>query len=85
MAQPAMKVFFQETNDVDTLLSPDIGKATPLSVEELELPSVVFEAVWNALKDTNQMLPMSARKFNEWQVGLLSRFRRGRACECPTY
>lgn len=79
MAQPAMKVFYQETVDLDKLLSPDLGKATPLSVEELELPSMVFRVLHSALNDTNQMLPVSARTFNDWQVGLLSRFRRDRA------
>ncbi|KAJ5114884.1 hypothetical protein NUU61_000643 [Penicillium alfredii] len=76
MAQEAMKVFFQETVDVERLLHPEMGKVTPLSVEELELPSVIFKAVSDALKSSNQMLPPSARRFNEWQVGLLSRFRR---------
>lgn len=71
-----MKVFFQDAEDVDRLLNPEHGKATPLSVEELELPSMVFQAVSDALRGSNQMLPVSARRFNEWQVGLLSRFSR---------
>lgn len=77
MAQQAMKVFFQETADVHGLLHPEIGNPSPLSVEEVELPSMVFEATENALRRSNLMLPASARKFNEWQVGLLSRFSRG--------
>lgn len=79
MAQQAMKVFYQESADVDKLLHPDIGTPSPLSVEELELPSMVYEAMLNALTGSNQMLPVSARKFNEWHVGLLSRFERGKA------
>lgn len=75
-AQQAMKVFFQVTCDVDTLLNRDLGKPSPLSVEELELPNMVFDALDNALQSSNQMLPLSARTFNEWQVGLLSRFSR---------
>jgi hypothetical protein len=31
------------------------------------------------LTKSNEMLPLSARRFNEWKVGLLSRFRRGEA------
>ncbi|KAJ5336855.1 hypothetical protein MYU51_006053 [Penicillium brevicompactum] len=77
MAQQAMKVFFQDTADVDGLLHPEIGNPSPLSVEEVELPSMVFEAMEKALRDSNAMLPVSARKFQEWQVGLLSRFNRG--------
>ncbi|KAJ5162307.1 hypothetical protein N7492_007699 [Penicillium capsulatum] len=75
-AQQAMKVFFQETSDVNTLLDRDLGKPSPLSVEEVELPSMIFEVLENALRGSNQMLPLSARRFNEWQVGLLNRFNR---------
>lgn len=45
MAQQAMKVFFQDTANVDDLLHPEIGNPSPLSVEEVELPSMVFEAM----------------------------------------
>lgn len=76
MAQQAMKVFYQKTADVDVLLHPEIGNPSPLSVEEVELPSMIFEATTNALRESNLMLPKSARKFKEWQVGLLSRFSR---------
>lgn len=71
-----MKTFFQTTDDVDSLLNRDLGKPSPLSVEELELPSMVFEALETALRESNEMLPLSARQFHEWQVGLLSRFNR---------
>ncbi|KAJ5510649.1 hypothetical protein N7453_002752 [Penicillium expansum] len=76
MAQQAMKVFYQESPDVDELLHPEIGNPSPLSVEELELPSMIFEAMSQALTGSNEMLPLSARRFNEWNVGLLSRYRR---------
>jgi len=71
-----MKVFYQEKEDVDKLLAPEIGQPSPLSVEELELPLMIFQALSDALYCSSQMLPTSARKFNEWQVGLLSRFSR---------
>jgi hypothetical protein len=74
--QQAMKVLFQETEDVDGYLSPELGKVTPLSLEELKLPSKVFTDVRDVLKETNEILPSSTRKFNEWQVGLLHRFKR---------
>ncbi|OOQ90671.1 hypothetical protein PEBR_03171 [Penicillium brasilianum] len=75
-AQQAMKVFFRETLEIDKLLAPEIGNPSPLSVEELELPSMVYQAISEALQSSNQMLPPTARQFNEWQVGLLSRFSR---------
>lgn len=74
-----MKVFFQETREVDKLLAPEIGNPSPLSVEELELPSMVYEALSEALQGSNQMLPPTAGRFKEWHVGLLSRFSRRQA------
>jgi hypothetical protein len=71
-----MKVFFQETREIDKLLAPEIGNPSPLSVEELELPSMVYDALFEALHGSNQMLPSTARRFNEWQVGLLTRYSR---------
>ncbi|KGO69948.1 Ubiquitin-conjugating enzyme E2C-binding protein [Penicillium italicum] len=76
MAQQAMKVFYQKSPDVDELLHPEIGNPSPLSVEELELPPMIFEAMSQALTGSHEMLPLSARKFNEWDVGLLSRYMR---------
>lgn len=61
---------------MEDLLHPEVGKVTPLSVEELELPSMIFQELSDGLRRSNQMLPVSARRFNEWQVGLLSRFCR---------
>lgn len=75
-----MKVFFQEREDVEELLHPGVGKVTPLSVEELELPSMIFQELFDTLRRSNQMLPLSARRFNEWNVGLLSRFHRNMRC-----
>lgn len=75
-AQQAMKVLFQERQDIDELLHPEVGNLTPLSVEELELPAMTFRALFDALRGSNEMLPFSARRFNEWHVGLLSRFSR---------
>ncbi|KAJ5219906.1 hypothetical protein N7468_009110 [Penicillium chermesinum] len=74
--QQAMKVLYQALDDVDTVLNRDMGRPSPLSVEELELPISIFESLSNALHASNCILPFSARRFNEWQVGLLSRFSR---------
>ncbi|KAJ5652385.1 hypothetical protein N7507_009811 [Penicillium longicatenatum] len=75
-AQQAMKVFYQTTGDVDSILNRDMGRPSPLSLEELELPSMIFQALSAALTHSNQMLPLSARQFNEWTVGLLDRYSR---------
>lgn len=75
-AQQAMKVFYQHIEDVDRLLNPEMGKVSPLSVEELELPSSILGSLIKALHKSNDIIPVSARKFNEWHVGLLSRFSR---------
>ncbi|KAJ5233721.1 uncharacterized protein N7469_005487 [Penicillium citrinum] len=78
-AQQAMKVFYQATDDVEKFLSPELGKASPLSVEELELPSSTMTSLSTSLQRSNDMLPFSAKRFSEWQVGLLSRFSREQA------
>lgn len=74
-----MKVFYQATDDVEKFLSPELGKASPLSVEELELPSSTMTSLSTSLQRSNDMLPFSAKRFSEWQVGLLSRFSREQA------
>lgn len=44
------------------------------SSEELALPSPVFRALETALTDSAELLPASARKFQDWNVSLLQRF-----------
>lgn len=71
-----MKVFIQVVNSVERLLSPESGTATPLSVEELELPETIFKAVVNILEERNGILPISARIFREWKVSILNNYER---------
>ena len=71
-----MKILFQEVSDVEAMLNPESGQASSLSLEELELPSNIFAAMRQALGDINRMLPMSARSFREWRVGILERYER---------
>ena len=77
-----MKVFYQGVSDVETLLDPDKGHGamgmgvSSLSIEELELPPQAFHEFWHALDESNAMLPLSARRFQQWTVGLLRRFER---------
>lgn len=45
-----------------------------LSVEELRLPATAFNAFKAALEEGREWLPESARRFKEWDVGLVERF-----------
>ncbi|KAA8645885.1 HECT-type E3 ubiquitin transferase [Aspergillus tanneri] len=78
-AQRAMKILFQTVANVDEMLNPESGKASSLSLEELRLPANVFSAVLTALEGSNEMLPLSARRFREWRVGVMHRFVRSNA------
>jgi len=71
-----MKILFQETSTVEDLLSPENGKPSSLSLEELELPRNIYKSVYQTLVERNAMLPVSARGFREWRVGILERFER---------
>ncbi|KAJ5613524.1 hypothetical protein N7528_007178, partial [Penicillium herquei] len=73
--QQAMKVLFQTVDDIDPFLMDDIGTPS-LALEEVMLPSLTFQAVSDALLRSHSILPLSARNFNEWNVGLLDLFSR---------
>ncbi|WEW58583.1 HECT-type E3 ubiquitin transferase [Emydomyces testavorans] len=70
-AQRAMKVFYQCIPNVQTVLNPAKGSPTMTSLEELPLPSQIFEETECLLNSRNALLPESARNFREWRVGLL--------------
>ena len=44
------------------------------TLEELALPEEELVELKKTLKDSAQVLPQSARTFQEWQVGLLDRY-----------
>lgn len=71
-----MKILYQPAPNTEALLQPESGKASSLSLEELQLPANIFAAVEQALGDSNCLLPVSARGFREWNVGVLNRFER---------
>jgi len=66
-----LKIFYQGTDDPQKLL--DEHQA---SLEELSLPRSVFESFKNALTESTDLLPPSARKFQDWTIGLIDRFER---------
>lgn len=65
-----MKVFWKSvtTEEARILLDSD-------SVEELELPMDGTLEIERCLRESALCLPPSARKFKEWDVGLLPRYR----------
>jgi len=74
--QHAMKVFFQDVSDVESLLQPETGKAASFSLEELHLSTSIFEGVVGSLRLSHKTLPSSARNFREWNVGFLKRYEK---------
>ncbi|KAL2352205.1 ubiquitin-conjugating enzyme E2-binding protein [Cryomyces antarcticus] len=70
----AMRVFWQPLSPQSEDQSHSALTQENLSVEEIELPSRAFRALTQRLEFTARLLPLSARKFQEWNVGLLERF-----------
>lgn len=79
MARRALKVFYQDVSNVEGLLEPEKGRPAPISLEELFLPMSIFTEVVESLRRSNGILPLSARMFQEWNVGFLSRFERAKS------
>lgn len=65
----AMKVFYKEVQDPLQMLDEHNS-----SLEELALPDLELVELKKTLKDSAQVLPQSARTFQDWQVGLLDRY-----------
>ncbi|ERF71020.1 hypothetical protein EPUS_03300 [Endocarpon pusillum Z07020] len=67
----ALKIFYQNAEDPQKLL--DEHQA---SFEELPLPASVFDSLKNVLIESTEFLPPSARKFQDWTIGLIDRYER---------
>ncbi|KAH7123914.1 ubiquitin-conjugating enzyme E2-binding protein [Dendryphion nanum] len=67
----AMKVFFEEK----TYNPPKAGEPESATVEDVAFPKTLFEELGRALKDSQRFLPLDARQFKGWDVGLLERFK----------
>ncbi|TKA64041.1 hypothetical protein B0A49_09871 [Cryomyces minteri] len=70
----AMKVFWQPLSPRSEHQSHGALTQENLSVEEIELPFKAFRTLTQRLEFTARLLPLSARKLQEWNVGLLERF-----------
>ncbi|KAF2835504.1 hypothetical protein M501DRAFT_998964 [Patellaria atrata CBS 101060] len=70
----AMKIFWQTEGrkEAPTALLMDTQS---MSVEELTLPALVVTQLRDTLRESAKLLPISARRFQGWDVGLLERFR----------
>jgi ubiquitin-protein ligase E3 D len=71
-----MKVLYQNVSDVEGILEPDNGAPAPLSLEELFLPENIYDELARSLAYSNNLLPVSARIFREWNVALLERLEK---------
>jgi ubiquitin-protein ligase E3 D len=64
----AMKVFYKETDEPLKLLDEN-----STSLEELALPEAEYLSFIATLEEIRDILPSSARTFQDWQVGLIDR------------
>jgi hypothetical protein len=68
-----MKVFYKH----ETWAPPNPGEVEKADVEEVALPAQLFEELGRVLSLSQRILPVGARKFQGWDVGLLERFDVG--------
>lgn len=68
-----MKVFYKR----EMWEPPKAGEPEKVDVEEAVLPGALFEELGRTLEKSQKILPVGARKFQGWEVGLLERFDVG--------
>jgi hypothetical protein len=66
----SMKVFYQP--QIWQPLKP--GEPESASIEDVEFPEELFLELSDVLRESQRVLPPTARKFQGWEVGLLERF-----------
>ena len=67
----AMKIFYKVTSDPVKILEDDIN-----SFEELILQPEDLKDFIKSLEDSADVLPQSAREFQDWRIGLLDRYEK---------
>jgi HECT-like Ubiquitin-conjugating enzyme (E2)-binding len=76
-----MKVFFQAHNATvgqhDNAKSKAAPPPPPPPLEEVYLPLYIYQELRKGLRESNQSLPTSIRKYQDWDIGLLERFITG--------
>lgn len=50
------------------------GEPESANLEDVGIPKTLFEELRSALKNSQKLLPLNARTFKDWNVGLLERF-----------
>ncbi|KAL9626825.1 MAG: hypothetical protein Q9204_007010 [Flavoplaca sp. TL-2023a] len=63
-----MKLYYKTVHNPEELLEQQ-----SLKIDELQIPTEVFQDLYSDIKSSTQLLPTPARKFQEWAVGLLER------------
>jgi ubiquitin-protein ligase E3 D len=71
---PASKVFYRSITATE---GNTILENASMSTEELRLPTEALTELLNTLAGNTMKMPQSARKFREWDVGVLERFIEG--------
>lgn len=66
----AIKIFWKP----QTWSPPQPGEPESASIEDVVFPGEVFDGLESALRSSQALLPMNARGFQGWEVGLLERF-----------
>lgn len=64
----AMKIFYQTVSEPVRLLEKNSS-----SIDELPLPENAFRILRADLKASTKILPKSASKLHQWDIGLLER------------
>lgn len=64
----AMKIFYQSVSEPLSLLERNSS-----SVDELPLPENAFRTLQADLRASTNILPKSASKLHQWDIGLLER------------
>lgn len=62
----AMKIFYQTVTEPSSLLEKQ-----SVVMDELRLPGFVLRSLHTNLKASGNFMPRTARKLQEWDVGLL--------------
>ncbi|KAJ4164246.1 hypothetical protein LMH87_005927 [Akanthomyces muscarius] len=72
----AVKVLFKEIGEKEAL---DLVESLSNDVQDINFPAPAIQVARETLKSSQDMLPLSERSFQEWQVGLLERWVPQRA------
>jgi hypothetical protein len=64
-----MKIFFRDISDKEAEGMVDSGK-----LEEIMLPLEAIVDIRSLLQESGTLLPPSARKFRDWDVGVLEKY-----------